>query len=95
MVFGYPKHSFVQDDSLPDVKLLLAGLYFMTVTCLLVSSADNLCKQFGPGSGHSDGIPVGKELMTLVKVFRIIPEYRILRLTFQESRPQNAELSSL
>ena len=30
-----------------------------------------------------------------VKVFRIIPEFRILRLTFQESLPQNAELSGL
>ena len=27
-----------------------------------------------------------------VKVFRINPEFRILRLTFQESQPQNAEL---
>ena len=51
MVLGYLKHSFVQDDSFPDVKLLLAGLYFITVTCLLVSSADNICKQFGPKSG--------------------------------------------
>ena len=29
---------------------------------------------------------------TWVKVFRIIPEFRILRLTPQESQPQNAEL---
>ena len=30
-----------------------------------------------------------------VKVFRIIPEFRILRLTFHRSQPQNAELGRL
>ena len=29
---------------------------------------------------------------TWVEVFRIIPEFNILRLTFLESQPQNAEL---
>ena len=34
----------------------------------------------------------GDVIMSWVKVFRIIPEFRILRLTFQ---PQNAELEEL
>ena len=33
-------------------------------------------------------------IFSLVKVFRIIPEFRILRLLFIESQPQNAELGS-
>ena len=35
------------------------------------------------------------ELHAWVKVFRIIPEFRILRLTFHRSQPQNAELGRL
>ena len=30
--------------------------------------------------------------LSWVKVFRIVPEFRILRLTSTESQPQNAEL---
>ena len=32
-----------------------------------------------------------ENLITWVKVFRINPEFRILRLAFIESQPQNAE----
>ena len=36
-----------------------------------------------------------KVIYPWVKVFRIIPELRILRLIFIESQPQNAELEEL
>ena len=35
---------------------------------------------------------LGKDTYKWMKVFRIIPEFRILRLTFHRSQTQNAEL---
>ena len=51
--FEYPQHMFWLRNKkiIFSYALLSGGLWISWTICLLLSSADNLCKQFGPRSG--------------------------------------------
>ena len=60
-IFAQKKLHFIRMRTVHKDKNILKGWKYSLTHYLLVSSADNLCKQIGPRSGptkYCDGIPV-------------------------------------